>query len=256
MTEQYLQQGINLAPSSGRGIIDLSVNAARVAGGYDNGAVVLSTGSATNPAGAFNGGGTGNKAIFGALGYNNLPIADLESIEFVWQNVTGPGGPNFIPPTGTTATTPNLNLIIDFDPNGAGDIRVCPTLTDQLTAAISDSTGTFVNDGSNTLTYSWDGATDNILIVLAPPNPVPGGVAPNVVVAPGTQWFQNAYKWTDLVAANPDAVLVDAFSGDGGLPAGAVTPAILLTSGDSGNVTASGKYIRSFKVNGETIFGA
>jgi len=251
MTEQYQQPSINLASTNSPRIADLSVNAARLVGGYDGGAAVLSAGTATNPAGAFNGGGTGNKAILGAFGFNGLPISKLESISFVWENEDGPGGPNFIPPGATTSVTPNINLIIDFDPNGSGDIRVCPTLTDQLDAAISGSTGTFVNDGNNVLTYSWDGASDNVLIVLAPPNPVPGGVAPNVTT--GASWFQNSYKWTELVAANPTAILVDAFSADGGLPAGAVTPSVLLTSGDSGNTTRSGKRIKSFIVNGQDL---
>jgi len=253
MTDQYLQQSINLATSSGRGIIDLSVNAARVAGGYDDGAVVMSTGSATNPAGAFNGGGTGNKAILGAFGFNGTPIGNLNSIEYVWTNVTGPAGVNYLPPEPTTVVTPYINLIVDFDPNGAGDIRVLVLSTDQLAPAINNSVGTYVNDGNNVLTYSW-ASTQNTLIVLAPPNPVPGGVAPNVVV--GASWLENSYKWSDLVAANPDAVLVDAFSADGGLPAAVVTPGILLVSGDSGNVLLSGKTISKFSVNGETIFGS
>lgn len=255
MTEQYQQKNINIESAGGFGsvIADLSVNAARVVGGYSGGAVVMSTGSSTNPAGAFNGGGVGNKSIFGVFGFDGLPIGDLSDIEYVWTNVDGPAGINYLPAEPTTVVTPFINLIVDFDPNGSGDIRVLVISTDQLNPSINDSVGTYVNDGSNVLTYSWS-SNQNALIVLAPPNPVPGGVAPDVTV--GASWLENSYRWSDLVAANPDAVLVDAFSADGGLPAGVVTPSILLVSGDSGNVNRSGKRISSFSVNGQEFLGA
>ena len=188
--------------------------------------------------------------FFGAFGFNGLSIADLESIEFIWENVVGPAGPNFIPPEPTTPVTPDINMLVDFDPNGAGDIRVLIVATDQLDPAINASVGTSVNNGSNIITHSWSGATDNALIVLSPPNPVPGLVPVDVSVGPS--WFQNSYSWAALVAANPDAVIVDAYPADGGMPAGMIVPGILLKSGDSGTAIKSGKKIRSFSVNNQS----
>ncbi len=72
-------------------------------------------------------------------------------------------------------------------------------------------------------------------------------------VAVGPAWTERAYLWADLAAANPAAVLVDAFPADGGLPAGAVMPSILLCSGDSGTTQRSGKRIQSLTVNGNAI---
>jgi hypothetical protein len=144
----------------------------------------------------------------------------------------------------------------------------------QLALAISTSIGTYSNPplppntmgvgGLNTLTYSWTSAM-NVLIVNAPPDPVPGGVPPSVTV--GATWPENAYSFAALVAANPAAVLIDAYAGQefppapppafpvgaNGLPVGAITPSILLVSGDSGNVTKSGKHILSFFVNGTNV---
>lgn len=237
----------------GDAVSNFSVNAAAVNGGYDDGSVVLRTGTATNPGGAFNGGGTGNKSIGGVFGFNGLPIGDLEAIEYVWENVDGPGGPFFIPPSGTSVQTPYINFLVDFDPLGAGNIKVCVMLDDSLNAAITAAIGSFVNNGSNVLTYGWDGLTQDILIVGQVP-PAPGGVAANVSVGPS--WLENSYTWQDIIAANPDAILVDAFSGDGGLPAAAVTPAIMVASGDSGNVVRSGKKISAFSVNGNSVLGA
>jgi hypothetical protein len=233
------------------GVPDYSVNAAGVDGPFIDSRIVLRTGDRPNAAGAYNGGGTGNKSIFGALGFDELPIADLKTIKYVWRNVLGPAGPFFIPPGGPSVNTPYPNIIVDFDPNGAGDIRIVVMLDDSLNPSITGSIGTYTNNGSNELTYEWDGATQNVMIVGAPPNAVPGGVAPDVSV--GGSWPENSYKWQDLVAANPDAILVDVFAGDGGLPAGAVVPPILLISGDSGNLVKSGKAVLSFLVNGTNV---
>jgi hypothetical protein len=249
MTEQYLQQNINNKDGNGGGNnpqSDFSVNNARA---YQlDGAIYLATGGSANPTGAFTGGGTGNKSIYGFFGFDNFPIANLDSIEFVWENVVGPAGPNFIPNGPSVTVTPYINLIVDFDPNGLGDLRVVVVISDQLNAAINASIGTYVNNGSNILTYSWN-SNQNALIVLAPPHPVPGNVAPSVTV--GASWLENSYSWQALVAANPDAVLRNAFPNDGGLPAGTVVPAVLLVSGDSGAVTKQGKKITSFLINGE-----
>jgi len=232
---------------------DFSVNAAAVNGGYADGCVIMRTGTAANPGGAFNGGGTGNKSIGGVFGFNGLPIGDLEAMEYVWENVDGPGGPFFIPPGGGSVQTPYLNFVVDFDPLGVGDLKVCVVLDDSLNPAITAAIGSYVNNGSNVLTYGWDGLTQDILIVGQVP-PAPGGVAANVSVGGG--WMENSYSWQDIITANPDAILVDAFTGDGGLPAGAVTPSIMVVSGDSGNVTRSSKKISAFSINGNSVLGA
>lgn len=222
-----------------------SVNAADVDGLLD-GSVVLRTGARPNGAGAFTGGGTGNKSILGISSLDQLPLGELESVEYVWENVVGPGGPFFIPPGGPSVLSPYVNLLVDFDPLGAGDVKVLVLCDDSLNPLITSSIGSYVNNGSNVLTYSWAN-TQNALIVGQVP-PAPGGVAPDVSV--GALWPENSYKWSDLVAANPTAILVDAYPGDGGLPAGAILPAVLLVSGDSINVTRSGKKVASLEING------
>ena len=56
----------------------------------------------------------------------------------------------------------------------------------------------------------------------------------------GALWAENADDMAALVAANPHAKIVDAYTGDGGLPAGARVSGILLCSGDSGSTTEAG----------------
>lgn len=230
---------------------DLSVNAA-AAELLAAGGLVLRTGSRANGAGAFHGGGVGNKAIYsvGDVGPAGVPLADLVSLEFDWTNITGPAGPNYLPAEPVTASTPYINIIVDFNPGGPPDRRVLVVATDQLAPAVVASVGTYVNNGLNLLTYHWD-ASMAAFIVGAPPAPVPGGVPPLVSVGPG--WFENTYSFAALVAANPNARIVAAFPADGGLPAGAIVGPLLLTSGDSGTVTKSGKLISRFEVNGESL---
>jgi len=229
---------------------DFSVNAAAVDGGYLDGSVILRTGAQANAPGAFNGGGTGNKAIFGLSSLNGRFLSEFTALKYVWENVDGPGGPFFLPPGGPSVQTPYANLVVDFDPNGAGDLRLLVVCDDSLNAAITNAIGTYANNGSNVLTYAWDDSMD-VLIVGAPPAAVPGGVAPNVSVGGG--WPENSYSFAELVAANPDSVIVSAFTGDGGLPAGAVTAGLLLVSGDSGNITRSSKRLTEVKVNGNDV---
>jgi len=245
--EGFRVVGPSAQPGGGGVSRDFSVNEAQA---YltSEPELVLRTSALAPGAGGYNGGGVGNKAIWGVWGLDGLPIAQFLSAELVWTNVVGPAGINYIPAEPTTVATPYLNFLVDFDPLGAGDIRVCVICTDQLNPAINNAVGTQANNGSNELTYSWDGNTQDVLIVGAPPAAVPGGVAPNVSVGPG--WFENSYTWQALVAANPSAVLVDAYSGDGGLPAGAITPAFMVISGDSNAQIKQGKRILSLDANG------
>ena len=233
--------------SSADRLLDLSVNAAAIE--VIAADLVLRAGARTNAAGAFNGGGTGNKAICGVVGFNGMPLGDLDTVEYVWTNLQGSGGPFFIPPGGPSTQTPYINLVVDFDPNGVGDVKILVTNDDSLNPAITNAIGTYSNNGSNVLTFSWNDTQDVLISGQVPP--APGGVAPNVSV--GASWLENSYRFSDLVAANPDAVLVDVFTGDGGLPAGAITPSVLLASGDSGNVARTGKRVSTFTVNGQNL---
>lgn len=225
---------------------DYSVNSASCDAGYVDRSIVLRTGSVINAAGSYNGGGVGNKAIYGYSKYlDGTPLINLTSLEFVWENVVGLGGPNFLPPTIITTLTPYINLNVDFSGVGT-DIRVLIIASDQLNTLITNSIGSYVNNGLNVLTYSWN-ATQNVCIVNSPPNSTPGGVLPDVTVGPS--FLNNSYKFSDLISANPAAIIKDAYTGDGGLPSGAITPGLILCSGDSGNVSKSGKKIKSIKVN-------
>jgi len=191
-------------------------------------------------------GGTGNKAILGIAGFHGLPLGWLASIDFSWTNVVGPGGPFYAPPSSGNTTVPWVNLLVDFNPGGPSQIRILVLMDSGLSPAISGSIGGYTNLG-NTITHSWTNL-QSVTIVSSPPTPAPGGILPTLYVGPS--WPNNSYNFASLVAANPQAILVDCYPADGGMPAGAVLPAILLCSGDSANLTKSGKRIKSLRVNG------
>jgi len=257
LTEEWNAAAVPPSPGGSSAFLGFPVNSAG-AEILPGGVLCLRTGSSVNPAGAFNGGGAGNKTFVGLVGFDGLPMGSLTALEFTWRNVLGPGGANFLPPTAATVTTPYCNLLVDFAPSpGPGDLRVLICMTDQLAPAISGAIGSYFNNGLNVLTYSWTSAKA-VCIVGVPPAASPGGVAPAVTVGPG--FLENAYSWAALVAANPTAKLVTSFpgnvlfpTGDGGAPVGAILPSILLVSGDSGNVTKSGKRLSGVKVNGVPI---
>lgn len=236
-------------------LIDFSVNNA--AGDLIDARLVLRTGGSANPTGAFNGGGTGNKAIVGyPLGLAGIPMGALLSVDYTWRNLLGLGGPFFNPPTVVTVITPYLNFLVDF---GAGNLRVLLACNDQLNPLITAAIGTYANPGGlNVLTYAWSSA-QAVCIVGSPPAAVPGGVVPSVSV--GVSFLENAYSWAALAAANPLARVIDAFPanpvlsplGDGGMPVGALVAGIVIASGDSGNVIKSGKALSSWRVNGTEL---
>jgi hypothetical protein len=234
--------------------LDCSVNSARVQPHSSGVGITLTTTARVNEAGAFQGGGSGNKAIYGACGLDLLPLAELQHLLIVWQNQAGPAGPHVEPAQAVTVATPYLNLLVDLNaadaPAGA-DIRVLVCCCDQLSPAISEAIGVTSNDGSNRLTVRWQAGTHGVLIVGYDGSNAPGGISP--VLSNGSSWMENVFSLTDLLVACPQARLVDAVSGDGGLPAAERTPALLLCSGDSGYQEAQSKWVERLEINGRSL---
>ena len=220
---------------------DLSVNGARVDGLW-SGAPVLRTQTDLNNAGAFNGGGTGNKAILGYTGFSGNGLGTLQSISYRWQELTPEMG---IAP----ASRPYVNLVIERDPVGApGDYSIGVTLDAGNSPLLK--LGTFTGLGADQFQYSWNVATDNIQVVNGSAGKMPG--VP-IDASTGAGWPNESYRIQDILATFPNARLVDAASGDGGLPAGsipAITPAIMVIMGDSSFRVMQAKAILETLVNG------
>lgn len=217
--------------------VDCSVNSAYVESPYSD-APVLHARSGGNTAGGFNGAGTGNKAMLG-LRVGTTPLAQVMSLVYTWTdlNPATPGLPTY------------ANFVIALNgPPGSAAFRI--GVIDPVSPAALGN-GTTVTNPDGSFTTTWLGATDNILLVNALPAPGfaagPPFVAPTVSLAPlppAGNWPSNSYSLGAILAAYPGATLIEASSGDGGLPVSPnTTPPVILVTGDSTN-----QRIRAFRL--------
>ncbi|GDX79190.1 hypothetical protein LBMAG42_10010 [Deltaproteobacteria bacterium] len=181
--------------------VDLSVNQASAVTG--SGGLRLRTEAGTNEPGGFNGGGTGNKSIAALPGVDSTPLASLTTLAFETTLVAG-------------ALTPYFNVIVDLD-CGNGDTPLVLVVADTTAA-----TGP-LDLGEGVSRYEWAATGAQWRAVGGLDDLLPSHTA------------MEAGKLSDVVAAYPAACLRDAATGDGGLPAGVVTPAMLVILGDSNN---------------------
>jgi hypothetical protein len=250
---------------------DLSVNEARVENAQSPNPMLV-TGTTLNTAGAYWGGGTGNKAILGLKGHSGKLLSTLTDFEWEWEMIS---------PIETAGILsyhyPYMNLIVEVLPLQYKIISIDPNENArQPLLNIGALTG-----GPSTWKFRCDVAADfnNVQVVLAfalaapaaPPVPAipafslppgPGGLpVPGYSPGPGlpvTNWQNNYFKWSEIIAAFPTAKLADAFIGDGGLPGPTATAtpvstsAVMLNMGDSGFRRMRYAKLTSVKINGAT----
>ena len=179
--------------------IDLSVNAASAR--FDSAAgLVLRTESGTNEPGGFNGGGVGNKSIAGAPGHDASPLGDLTGLALEGTPVSGTWEPYF-------------NVIVDLDCTGE-TFRLVVADAPLATTTATAAGGTRYAFAASSPQWKAVGGLDDLL--------------PSHLESTGG-------TLTSVVEAYPLACLRDASTGDGGLPAGVVTSAVLIILGDSAN---------------------
>ncbi len=229
--------------------LDLSVNKANV-DNTQSASPVITTRTGTNPAGAFNGGGLGNKGILGIQGFDGTALSALTSIEYVWREMEAAH-------SNPLGLQPYLNLIIEPDPD------LHPGVYKILTIGNTDlpifcCAPTALAPGR--WDYLWKPAPTpgnppygpNVVQVVldfaAGPLPI---VPPDIVLGP--TWPSHAYFMSTILAAFPNARLRDVSTLDGGLPKTTVTPALLVIIGDSNNVVMVSRLIESVKVNGSSV---
>jgi hypothetical protein len=223
---------------------DLSVNGARVENAGSDGALLI-TQTDVNVAGAYNGGGTGNKAILGCNGHAGIPLGALGKITWEWQQISDEPLPFMV----------YANLIIDTA--GAPGLMVFP-IDPALAGPLNTGTLTLLGPGHYTFTH--DPAVNYVQVVqvpLGPGNnfcsdggstgPVPVALGPTIA---GTAWPAMSFKYSDIIAGFPAAATIDASTLDGGLPKTTVTPALLLIVGDSVNHTHHVERLITFLFNG------
>lgn len=183
-------------------LVDLSVNQASAA--VEAGALHLRTEPAENDVGGFEGSGTGNKAIAGLPGLDGAPLSALDHVAIEGTTLDG-------------SDTPYVNVIIDLDCTGS-----------ELVLVVADTTTiTPVDLGDGWWRWEW-AATDGVWRAV-------GGLD---ALLP-EHLSESAGALADVAAAYPAACLRDAATGDGGMPQGVTTTAVMLILGDSLNQSQS-----------------
>jgi len=225
--------------------VDCSVNSAHVEETYSS-APILHAQPAGNVAGAFNGGGLGNKCILAFRVGDLLPLGLFTGFKYTWRDLN-PGTPGI----GVYA-----NLVLDV--NGDGSAYKIASIDPISPPALGN--GTTITNPDGTKTTSFNGATDNLLIVnglLNPPLPPggPGFVPPTVPGAPlPGGWPSNSYSLASILAAYPACRLAEASSLDNGLPkAPNKTPAFMIITGDSINMLVRAFRLTNIEFNGVKI---
>ena len=203
--------------------------------------------SATQPVGAYVGGGTGNKSIVGIKGFDGLSISNLQSIEIDTKFISG------------TTNSLYFNFVVDLDCVKDEDLTTL-TLADlkvrrRLVVWIPTG-GVLQADGYTR--YSVTRTDASWLMVGSPTYGL--GLNPSGPATALTSF-----------AGYPNACLVDGASGDGGLPRNTSFPAcvsstalpaattlgqcslptksVLLIMGDSLNTSALERHVKRLKIN-------
>ena len=221
------QDGRDYLPA---GFFDHSVNQASVDLALDGStaesvALRLRTQPIDNDPGAYNGTGDGNKAILGLSQYDNTSLQSFDSISFESKVFAG-------------SQQLYVNLIVDLYCDGSN-----------LKIVVAD----FTSLGSSTpLSYGYSGwyaaasqakwrAVGGIQDPAIPANTI---LPSHLALGSG--------KLSDVAAAYPFACLVNAETGDGGMPKGQPTSAVMLILGDSTTKSFNGAFVRQITVNADT----
>lgn len=216
------------------------------------------TTTALNAVGGFTSAGiasVGNKSILGFKGHSTTPLNSLAAVVWEWENV----GP--IEAGSTLHRYPYLNLVVELAPAQFKILVVDPNLpAGPLNVGALISTGTnkwrFTHTPAGDANYAQvvNAFTAQVAAGIVPAMPI---LSPPVPVAAGAgpSWPSASFKYSDIVAAFPAARLLDAYTGDGGLPGPAgvatPTPAVMLVLGDSTFRRQRNVRLTSITINGQ-----
>jgi|GEM_PF-3199857 len=172
--------------------------------------------------GAFNGAGTGNKALLGLSDYDGMPVSDLSAISVTARQDRG--GSFFY-----------FNMQVDCDGDGAW------TAADGIVVVDSDTVAEFALPADGSLVTIDLDPTDAVFKMVGGPKASCGNLPSHLGGAAGS-------PLTDMPAA---AELWNGSTGDGGMPRSSPMAAILFVMGDSANQNFRAMTIQSVDINGD-----
>lgn len=214
---------------------------------------ILRTNTNINAVGAYNGAGLGNKAILGYWLAAPLALGLVVSVELLIEQLT--------PEAGLVGNAlPYLNMLVELNPVGSPGVLSVFSFGDPQNIL---NLGVYSTPAPNRHRTIWT-PTNFIQIVadkgaglpnLGPPTPVAGPAT--IPVSEGTpqpaNWNTHDYSIANILAAYPNARIVNGASGDSGLPKSTVTAGLMVALGDSTNHLQNAVRVLDFKFNGVNI---
>jgi len=258
---------------------DHSVNGAWVEN-WQNPQPVMRTQTNNNPAGGYNGGGLGNKAILGHYlpgppypAGGTMKLSLLASIEYLIDRIT----PEV---SAVNIVAPYVNLMVLLNPAAppAMQFFVVMVLADWGNVV---PTGVFTpsfppnppvsGPGPNLIHMLWTPAGSLVHVVNFEGMSGPPAVGLWPVIVPkafgppgdptgllgGSAWPGSGYRIADILAVYPDAIIFNwtqtLANNDGGLPKLTTVSGITLNTGSSGNFSQSAVQVLDWKINGIAV---
>lgn len=210
----------------------------------DTGFLTIRLEPGANEPGGFQDTGIGNKALYSYYDYDGILAMDIPTIKMVWENKIG-------------TKEPYIQFLLDLNGDGS-NVKICSldaTLTSDAPTDPSptgpvNSDFTVADLGGDRYQYDFD-VSVNSLHVVGPfgiPDPDLVGITPFTGIE-SSFWFNRNYKMADIVAAYPNAKIINDEKADGGFPAGQpLMGAIIIGLGGSSTVTEEEKIIEEFKI--------
>lgn len=181
------------------------------------------------PAGSYNGGGTGSKAILGVNNFNDVKLTELNSIQYTERSYSDQ----------PIASILYLNIIIDLecDGNTVKILTADPEFQSTPVAVDAEGFETYRIEESDKQFRAVGGLYDqNGNEIASPNNPGTGQLA----------------SFNDITAAYPNACIKKTATGDGGMPKSPTeTSGILFVVGSSSTNYNTGAEIKEIKFNDE-----
>lgn len=210
---------------------DQSINQARA---YldSNNQLIIENKISTNPAGGFNGGGTGNKVVAGMLApFENLGLGSLPDIELIFEAVS------------SASLTDNNNLyfnaIVDLG-NGTQTVLFFGALNGNPALNMVRQTNISGLIYKNEFSISIDNVTSLVTI-------------PGVTQTVAGSGQAARYTVADILAIYPNAKLVRSMTLDGGLAKFRNNAPLMLINGTSSTNIVKKNTISDFKLGGVSV---
>lgn len=214
---------------------------------------ILRSNTNINAAGAFNGGGVGNKGIVGHWLPAPVLLGAVLSVELTYERLS----PEIVGPV----SLPYMNMVVEFDPVNFPGVLAIFSFGDEANVL---NQGSYSTPAPGFRKITWTPGANFIQVVVdkgmypagAPPVPLAGPLTiptSQGPLPPAATWNSRDYSIVNLLVAYPGARIVNGNSLDGGLPKTTPTAGLMAMIGDSGSHLQNAIRVVEWKFNGADV---